>query len=242
MALTDNCVAYWKLDESSAGSSQVNRVDEVSGHTLTDINTTASGTGKIGNGADFEEGNNEALNMADHADLSFGNEDFSLAVWVNMESDSDDNYVVSKWDFGANDREWSILYDFSDDRFCFDISSNGTAYQREKADNLGAPSTSTWYFIVAWHDADANTMNIQVNNGTVDSASYSSGCNDNISKVGVGCCHNSGNPASTMDGIVDEFGVWSRVLSESERTQLYNGGNGLTYPFITFTPRTAIIF
>ena len=38
-----------------------------------------------------------------------------------------------------------------------------------------------------------------------------------------------------FDGIMDEVGIWNRVLSDSEITELYNGGAGLTYPFVVDT-------
>ena len=49
MALTDNLVSYWKLDESSG-----NAADSVGSNTLTNTNTVTYSAGKINNGADFE--------------------------------------------------------------------------------------------------------------------------------------------------------------------------------------------
>jgi hypothetical protein len=37
------------------------------------------------------------------------------------------------------------------------------------------------------------------------------------------------------DGRIDEVGIWKRVLTAAERTQLYNGGLGYTYPFTALT-------
>src|SRR3989304_4743325 len=34
-----------------------------------------------------------------------------------------------------------------------------------------------------------------------------------------------------MKGRIDDVGFWKRVLTSSERSLLYNGGVGLTYPF-----------
>tara|TARA_Y100000310_G_C20694681_1_gene824705 strand:+ start:1324 stop:2733 length:1410 start_codon:yes stop_codon:yes gene_type:complete len=34
------------------------------------------------------------------------------------------------------------------------------------------------------------------------------------------------------DGIIDEVGIWNRALTSTEVTTLFNGGSGLTYPFI----------
>lgn len=33
-------------------------------------------------------------------------------------------------------------------------------------------------------------------------------------------------------GAIDEFGIWNRVLTDNERTQLWNGGVGTTFPFV----------
>ena len=34
-----------------------------------------------------------------------------------------------------------------------------------------------------------------------------------------------------MDGLIDEVGIFSKALNQTEITDLYNNGNGLTYPF-----------
>jgi len=39
-----------------------------------------------------------------------------------------------------------------------------------------------------------------------------------------------------FDGIIDEVGFWNRSLSQAEVTQLYNGGDGMTYTNVFNTP------
>lgn len=34
------------------------------------------------------------------------------------------------------------------------------------------------------------------------------------------------------DGRLDGIGIWKRVLTAQERTELYHGGVGLQYPFV----------
>ena len=34
-----------------------------------------------------------------------------------------------------------------------------------------------------------------------------------------------------FEGEIDELGIWSRVLTADEVTELWNGGAGITYPF-----------
>lgn len=46
-------------------------------------------------------------------------------------------------------------------------------------------------------------------------------------------------PYNSFSGSIDEFGVWSRVLTAGEVTALYNAGAGLAYPFSTGAPSNA---
>lgn len=52
------------------------------------------------------------------------------------------------------------------------------------------------------------------------------GNSSNITQIGY-------TPAAELDGNIDEVGFWTRELSQSEVTELYNAGSGLTYPFLS---------
>ena len=41
--------------------------------------------------------------------------------------------------------------------------------------------------------------------------------------------------ARLLAGSIDEAGIWSRALSGTEITELYNAGAGITYPFSILT-------
>jgi len=227
MSLLDSLVSYWKLDESSGDA-----IDSVGSNTLTDNNTVGSAVGKIGNARDFEADNSEFFKIADNASLSTGDIDFTLAGWVRLESKTDFRCMIRK-QAAVGECEYGIIYSTIGDRFEFDYSSDGVAFLSEPADNLGSPSVATWYYIVAWHDAVANTVNIQVNNGTVDSASFSSGVRDGTGSFAIGT---AGDITTALwDGLIDEVGFWKRVLTAQERTDLYNNGNGFAYPFTAAT-------
>lgn len=227
--LTD-LISYWRMNEPSGV-----RYDAYGTNNLADNASVLYGTGIQGSAADFEVGNSEFLNIADNATLSFGDEDFTIAGWFNIESIGADRWMISKDDAGDSEREYLLGYQHASTRFAFAVSGNGTDITVELADVLGAPNVATWYFIVAWHDATANTINIQVNNGTADSGAHTTGCNDNVTQFVIGGRTNSGAIASPFDGLIDEVGMWNRVLTADEKTELYNAGNGTTYPFIFST-------
>lgn len=225
MALTDSLISHWKLDEASG-----NALDAHGANELTETSGTIdSATGKINNARDYESGDTEYHGKADNADLSVGDIDFTIAFWCKPENLSGLNAtIVGKYLTTGNQRAYQLGYATTPARFQFTVSPDGSATTVVSADSLGAPSNGNWYFIVAWHDASANTINVQVNNGTVDSVSHTTGVFDNTAAFTIGARDGATQP---WDGLIDECGFWKRVLTSDERTALYNSGNGLAYPF-----------
>lgn len=225
--LLTSLISYYKMDEASG-----TRVDSVvaSANDLTDNNTVTSAAGKISNAGQFTRANSEYLSHADNASLSTGDIDFTWAAWVYMDSKPAQTlYIIDKEGAASTDVEYMLRWTDYLDRF--DFFTGGSSYINVTANTLGAPSLSTWYLIIVWHDSVANTINIQVNNGTVDSVGTGGVAPpDTTNPVYIGARTNGG-PSNFWDGRIDEVGFWKRVLTATERTNLYNGGAGVTYPF-----------
>lgn len=214
MAVIDNLVAYWSLEEASG-----NAIDAHGNNDLTDSATVGTATGKVGNARDFELGDTDYLSIADNADLSMGDIDFTIQVWVNLESKTDFQRLMGKVQTTV---EYYLLYDPTPDRFRFHVN-DGTNDTIVNADQLGSPSIATWYHIVAWHDASGNQIGIAINAGTADTAAHTTGVQDGTNNFYLS------QQDAAMDGLLDEAGVWKRVLSAADRTWLYNSGNGRSY-------------
>jgi hypothetical protein len=220
--LTDSLISYWKCDEASG-----NLLDAHGTNELTDNATVGAATGKINGGRDFESGNSEFFSLADNASISVGDIDFTFALWVNLESKAAAQTLVSHWDGPTTQRAWRIEYDSSNDRFIASASGDGATSTTVTANNFGSPSLATWYYLVFWHDATGNTINLQVNNGTADSAAHTAGVLNSTAAFKVGVI----NAASQFaDCVMDEMAFWKRVLTAGEKTSLYGGGAGLAYP------------
>jgi len=221
MALTDSLEAFWKLDETSG-----TRSDSEGSNDLTDNNTVLSRTGIISNAGDFVSANSEYLSIADNASLSMGDIDFTLACWAYLDDKSATHIFFGKR-APAPDREYALHYNSGLDVMRFLVSNDGTAQTILQADNFGSPAINTWMFIVAWHDASANTLNIQVNDGTADSVSYSTGVHDATAEFRLGRQDSGQN----HDGGLDMAAVWKKVLTSQEKTDLFNLAHGLDHPF-----------
>lgn len=231
MAITDGVISVWECNEASG-----NLLDSVGGNTLTATNSPGSTTGKIGNARSFVRASSQKFDAADSAGTSAGDIDFTLAYWVRFTSLPASMDCVSKDSEVATHREYLTGYTSgSSGRFRFLVfdASTGNTSTAILASTFGTPSTGVWYWVVCWHDSVANTLNIQINNGAVDSTSYSSGIRDSDSKFTIGARQATGAELNgDMDQVVLKKGIWT----DSEKTIIYNSGNGLAYPWVTGGP------
>jgi hypothetical protein len=230
MALTDSLIAAWELNEASGDA-----IDSHGGLTLTDTNTVGSGTGLVyGAARDVELDNDEYFTRTDGSDLSTGDIDFTCEAWFNLESLpgvlNSARVLLSK----CNDSSGSAanvefaLYAWDDAILYFDVS-NGSTIGEVGATTFGAAGTGSWIHVIAWHDSVANTVNIQINGGTVDSVSYSGGGSDTAFDFKIGHGLGQGTADRKMDGLIGPVRFWKRVLTADERTSLYNAGSGRAY-------------
>lgn len=221
-ALYTSLVAAWKLEEASGA-----RADSHGANALTDNNTVTQAAGKIGSAAQFTAANSEHLSIADNAAMSTGDIDFTFAGWLYLDSKTAVRGVFEKDNNTAGQREYGLYYTNADDRLHFYVFTPGDVYAEVIASAFGSPAVSTWIFFVVWHDAAANTINIQVNGGTVNSTAHAAGVKDAAATFSIG----QGGGNSYMDGRVDALNFWKRVLTAGERAELYNAGAGRAYPF-----------
>ena len=221
----------WKLDEASG-----TRNDSFGSNHLSDMNSVGSATGKIGNAAQFVVATSRHLSIVDNANLSTGDIDFTILGWIKFDTiNASYQQIFGKDEYTTPTREYWVEYDPTLGRITFNVSPDGTiANQRQVVESsLGTPVTGVWYFIVAWHDSVANTLNIQINDMTPTSYSYSGGVYNGTARFNIAAHYDNSSQVSigTFLGVIDEVALLKRILSAGERTQLYNLGNGWEYPW-----------
>ena len=189
---------------------------------VSDIRVTPKGLTRV---AHCHKPDSEYLSKADSAALSTGDITFTFAVWVKLLSKEAAMGLVSKWNTSGNQREYLLKYDQATDKFIFMVSSNGTAETSISAANFPTPPPGLWSLIIVSHDATANTIDIQVNNGAIDSSSYSSGVYDSTAAFNIGAIAGA-NPANALFGNV---GFWKGSLSSAYRQNLYDYGYRVGY-------------
>lgn len=204
-------------------------MDAHGSNTLIDNGGVTQVSGRIGSAAQFTRLSNQYLSITDNAALSTGDVDFEWAgfAWLSSKPAASLMYVLGKEQSGSAD--YVLRYDTSADRFEFLIASSGTE-KKVVANTFGSAPIGAWIFVDIWHDSVGDTVNIQINNGPVDSAATAGiPPTDTTQPLQVGGETFFGDNRY-WDGRIDSLSFWKRLLSPAERTGLYNGGSGVDYP------------
>jgi len=84
----------------------------------------------------------------------------------------------------------------------------------------------TWHLVIVWWDpADGKV------HASIDGGATSDGTGSITPWASTEGLHLKAGNSATGELLFDELGIWSRVLSSDERTELYNSGTGKFYPF-----------
>jgi len=219
--LLDSLKAYWNMSDAN---------DSYSNNNLTNSGVSFV-AGKVGNCGDFESSELDYMSITNNANLDLnGNTDFTISSWFKLESanGTDPRGLITK-SATVSMREWYLIGHSGTgfNRASFTTSTDGsTTTSATTATN--SVQVGNWYMIIAWHNATTDSIYIQINNGSVYQSAFSTGIYNGTGAFTIGKLFTS-VVGYYWDGLVDEVAFWKRTLTASERTYLYNNGNGRTY-------------
>lgn len=219
MALTTDILAYWKFDSDATDS--VGSADgTVSGATNT--------TGFINNGYDFD-GVNDYIDLGDNSALELVN-DLTVSFWTKTTTTVNDYFFANGTDFAASQ--------FGG--YAIKIQGGKVKVQKATSTTTNIELTGTvsvndgnWHHVVVLIKSSGN-MQIYVDGSSDVSNSDTSDVAYNNHYQQWGAWFSTGeadHAKQAIDALIDECGLWSRELSASEITELYNSGTGVQYPF-----------
>jgi uncharacterized repeat protein (TIGR02543 family) len=227
--LSTGLVGYWKLDGSAADATGVNNGSLVG--------TPPSATGKIGTAYTFAPSPNYYISIANSTSLNIQTNTITLSAWVKPTSNGvqmivskisgvgTHNYPYFQYNLQLNQE--STLYPR------FFLSIGGTAYFA--ASSSVSMNLNQWYHIAGTYDG--TTMRLYLNGSQIATTAVTGNITSYSTPVYIAA---NGAIGEKFIGTIDEVGIWNRTLTASEVSQLYNSGNGLTYPFETYTLTTTV--
>lgn len=216
MALIDNIVAYWKLDESSG-----NAADSTgNGYTLTIQGTTTYSPALIANGGDLgsTDANSNGFSRGDGMSIDLSGAS-SVSLWVKFTGTPIGIRRLMTWgSTTGTSRYFQLNYD--------DATTTLTVNASNSNINATIDLTDSAWHQVGYTCSAAGATTLYHNGTSVATGSRSTDTASAQFAIGNVSAFNFGSPA-----IFDEIGTWSKELTSAEMTELYNSGIGLSYPF-----------
>jgi len=216
-SLLTGLVSWWNLDETSG-----TRADAVGSNDLTDNNTVGYAAGKIGNAASFVVANTEYLSKTTPS-LPTGT--MYSCGWIKTVGTQNNDGCWSQ-NTATSNSCWGLM-------FVGNVPYWRTQAGASTVDLIwagGAVSAGDWHFIEGYFDPANDKVGL-----AVDGSAWQTSA-----QAGADTLDNTGNAfwiggywgtAYTIDADIDLVGVWSRVLTADERTELYNAGASIKNAF-----------
>lgn len=220
-ALTDDLLAYYKLDESSGSAADASGA----GNTLTNNNSVTYAAAKINNGAVGTNTTNGYLGIASALGYTAA-ANRTWNFWVKPNSLN--GYLLDNIT-AAGDADRLIIYGGST---VVHIFINGNTV------SSSALTGGTFSMITV--KKTGTTYELFLN--TVSQGSTSPGGATYSGGVGFNLLNSLYTGGTMTNDTIDEVGIWNRALTSGELTSLYNGGAGLAYPFSTPSAAVPIFF
>lgn len=209
-ALDQNVLIYYSFDNSSIIGSNI---DDLSEHQDATNNGATTGIPGVVNQALRFDGTSDYLDLTG---LSSSTGTYSFSFWANV-TNEDNRY----------------LFDTAGGRILITMRGNAVG------NNIGILAGPSWknfgiqanYGQWDYYTFLVNTTNAQLyRNGVfVATTTY-----DTRSISGSTVIAKDRNSADNFyKGMLDEFAIWNRTLTPVEISNLYNGGTGLQYPFVS---------
>jgi len=225
--LLNNIVLAYKLDGNSN--------DSVGSSNGSDTSITySSGNGKIVQGAGF----NGTSSVIKNTTFALPTTEITIAAWVKTTDTSTAKELFLLGADGVLDANSARAYQFR-----LELASGGA----RKAGWIPFPggvatvltgttincADGNWHLVIG--RSKSGSQKLTIDNSTEATATASG---TNTARTGFAIGDLSENPSAHqfVAGAEDELYIWDRFLTDAECTELYNGGAGLQYPFVSFNP------
>lgn len=231
-SLSTSLVSYWELEEASG-----TRVDSHGSNDLTDNNTVTQGTGIQGNCASFNTANTEHLTILDASQTGLdvaADGALSFSWWNYWNSLPTNFYVINKLTSSTPGYRIQGVGNGGANYILVGWWNTSGGLNRVKTAN-STITTGAWEHWVVTIDFSQGASGIKIyKNGSILSDTDVNNGGGDTSTAGtdrftIGCANADTTPVGGVDGLIDEVGVWNKILSSGEVSDLYNSGSGIPY-------------
>jgi len=224
MALIDNLLSYYKMDEASGTVLDAHGDNDGTNSGSTNI------SGKIISARSFDA-TNDYITTSVTSEIIY--HDLTVSMWVYRKGNGGAIFTQRYSLHGGV--VLNVGVHNGKVNFWLRDNTGGGLRQLSGATTM---NNDEWNFITT--TLSGTNMSVWLNGVYDGSATYTGGTWNNADNQVIGGNAGSGdsenNVTEFFNGSVDEIGIWDRALTSTEITQLYNSGEGLAYPFQEAAP------
>jgi Tfp pilus assembly protein PilV len=210
-------VSYWKMDEASG-----NVVDSIGGNTGTPTGTTVGDPAKISKGRIFN-GTSDYIKINNATNLQVTSA-YSLSAWINPAS-AQRGAIMGEW--SAGNISFTVEMDANQQIVAY-FSQNGSSIQNTTP--AGFVPLNKWSHVSVTFNSGSLIVYLNGNQitslTTTGSAAFAG-----TAPLYIGAYKDYG--LAYFKGSIDEVGIWNKTLSATEVTNLFNCGQGNSFPFFS---------
>lgn len=219
-ALSDtDLVAYYNFDETS-GTTLI----DVKGYDQNGVNTNATinQTGKIGKDYNFN-GTTSFVTLPNNLIVD---NNFSWSFWFRPQAQiNNPGFVLARSKGGIDST--SYLFQYYNNTIEF-VMYNTAGVGKVIGKSGIVPGY--WYHVVGVFNKSMGKLELYIDGNKENEIDGWSG-NVYTGNTNTFFAQDERGVTYRYKGEIDEVGYWEKALSQTEITELYNSGNGLTYPF-----------
>jgi hypothetical protein len=225
-AITDGLVGHWNTNDGSAPL-----VD-----TLLVLNTTTTnGAPTYGNAgvistSVYGDATDDYFRVANNAKYAFGTGNLSICMWMKPNANSTNYRTFGNDKYAGGAYQGFTISRDGSNKVLFFTRNNGAAGDNYCTGNINVYG-GVWSYICGVRDGTTNRVYV---NGVSDvNCTVAQPIVDVTTTVGLKIWAFDEMPTTAKyGGYLDEIGLWNKSLTQAEITTLYNGGTGVTYPFL----------
>lgn len=182
--------------------------------------------GPQGSAPYFDGSSNAYINCGNDPSLNITSDALSMSAWIYSENGANRADIISKGRDYTSNKGYHIRWNGNEQSLIL-----YSIYRLEDGSNslptIDLPDVGTWHHVVSTYDGQSGKLYL---NGTLVAEDEQAGTIGNATTAFIIGAH-SAAPSSfyQWEGYIDEVGVWGRVLTDSEISALYNGGEGVPY-------------
>ncbi len=210
----DGMVAYYPLDVSGDDAGPSAQHASIVG------NVTFTGTGRTDGGTAAQFDGNSLLLVPDHPDFNFGTGDFTIACWVNTANTARMMiWAESGANGGGDNQTWLRLGDNAERQIRFAVE-DGSGGSIQNSDHT--VSDGQWHHVVCVREGRVSRIYVDgalIKEGTAPAVKDVS--SSQPFKIGAQETGGGGAYSNYFNGMLDDFLVYSRALSEQEVNRLF---------------------